>query len=60
EKIEKLMDAIGLERKLEKLGVKTQENMETIVSNGFNPERVKNNPRLFTVEALRGMLQDIR
>ncbi|MBU1014867.1 phosphonoacetaldehyde reductase, partial [Patescibacteria group bacterium] len=46
EKIEKLMDAIGLERKLEKLGVKTQENMETIVSNGFNPERVKNNPRL--------------
>ncbi len=54
-KIETLMDNIGLERHLYKLGV----DVEVVVKNGFNPERVKNNPRVLTESALRSMLRDL-
>ena len=38
-----LMSEIGLERSLRKLGI-NQEDLQNIVDNGFNPQRVINNP----------------
>jgi len=40
--------------------IKTQDDIEIIIKNGFNPERVKNNPRLLTETQLRSILEDIR
>jgi alcohol dehydrogenase class IV len=59
-KITDLMEEIGLSTKLSKIGVKTDEDVEIIVKNGFNPQRVKNNPRLLTEADLRKILADIR
>lgn len=53
EKITGLMEEIGLKTKLSEIGVKTQEDIEIIVKNGFNPDRVKNIPKKLTEEALR-------
>jgi len=58
--IRNLIIDIGLEIKLENLHIKTQEDIELIIKNGFNPERVKNNPRLLTETKLRKILNDIR
>ncbi len=58
--IRNLIINIGLEIKLENLHIKTQEDIELIIKNGFNPERVKNNPRLLTETKLRKILNDIR
>lgn len=58
--IRNLIITIGLEIKLENLHIKTQEDIELIIKNGFNPERVKNNPRLLTETKLRKILNDIR
>jgi len=60
EKIKNLIKNIGLETNLGKLGIKTQDDIEIIIKNGFNPERVKNNPRLLTETQLRSILEDIR
>jgi len=60
ETVRNLIIAVGLEIKLENLGIKTQEDIELIIKNGFNPERVKNNPRLLTETKLRKILNDIR
>jgi|SRR3989344_2712862 len=57
QKIDGLMDEIGLDRKLHLLNIITPEHHDVIVANGFNPERVKNNPRELTEEALRAILQ---
>ena len=54
------MKEIGLSTRLSELGVKKDEDIGIIVKNGFNPDRVKNNPRRLTEEALRGILNDIR
>ncbi|MBI4122950.1 MAG: phosphonoacetaldehyde reductase [Parcubacteria group bacterium] len=59
EKLEQLMDEIHLERRLSRLGVRAEEDVNLIVENGFNPERVKNNPRILTIEALRLILKEI-
>ncbi|MBI2452632.1 MAG: phosphonoacetaldehyde reductase [Parcubacteria group bacterium] len=59
EKLERLMDDIGLERNLSKLGAGSAESRQLIVEHGFNPERVKNNPRILTAEALRFILKEI-
>ncbi len=59
-KITDLMKEIGLNTKLSEIGVKTQDDIEIIIKNGFNPERVKNNPRRLTEEALREILEEIR
>lgn len=56
--LNKLMKQIGLEPKLSKLGI-SREGIETIIKNGFNPERVKNNPRLLNEEALGKILKKI-
>ncbi|MBI2654878.1 phosphonoacetaldehyde reductase [Candidatus Woesearchaeota archaeon] len=59
-KIQNLMKQIGLSTKLSELGIKTNEDIEIIIKNGFNPGRVRNNPRLLTEQALRKILEDIR
>ncbi len=58
-KIGELMKCIGLKTRLSELNIKTEKGREIIIKNGFNPERVKNNPRLLTEEALRDILDDI-
>ena len=57
--IENLMDAIRLERHLSKLGIKTKEDIKLIIKNGFNPERIANNPRRVTEEILKTILQNL-
>ncbi|NQU79390.1 phosphonoacetaldehyde reductase [Candidatus Woesearchaeota archaeon] len=53
-----LMNNIGLETRLSKLGV-DRKGIEIIIKNGFNPQRVKNNPRTLTEETLRIILEGI-
>ena len=59
-KITNLMQEIGLKTKLNELGIKSQEDIEIIIKNGFDPDRVKNNPRKLTEEALREILGEIK
>jgi alcohol dehydrogenase class IV len=54
-----LMDEIGLSRDLASFGIKTPEDIEIIVCNGFDPQRVNNNPRRLTAEALRNILREL-
>ncbi len=54
-----LMVFIHLETGLHNLGIKTEQDRELIVKNGFNPERVKNNPRVLTEQNLRAILNEI-
>jgi len=58
EKLTLLMKHIGAETRLSKLGL-TRADMEIIIKNGFNPERVKNNPRLLTKKSLNQILESI-
>ncbi len=58
EKINKLMESVGLKTKLSKLGL-SGDNVDLIIEKGFNPERVKNNPRLLTKQNLKGILNNI-
>jgi alcohol dehydrogenase len=58
ELLTKLMGKIGLETRLSKLGV-TEEGIQLIIKNGFNPQRVKNNPKDLSEEDLRLILTDI-
>lgn len=60
ELITQLMEDIGLETKLKNLGIKTEEDINLIIKNGFNPNRVKNNPRKLTEAELRKILEDIK
>ena len=60
EKIDELIKGIGLETRLSELGIKSQEDIEILIKNGFNPDRVKNNPRLLTETQLRKILKEIR
>lgn len=59
-KIIDLMKEIGLNIRLVELGIKKDEDIDLIIKNGFNPDRVKNNPRELTEEALRKILNNIR
>ena len=59
-KITHLMKEIGLGTKLSEVGIKTREDVEIIIKNGFNPDRVKNNPRALTEKALREILERAR
>ena len=58
--VNKMIKKIGLELKLSELGISSQNDLEIIVKNGFNPERVKNNPRLLTESQLREILEGIK
>lgn len=55
QKINDLLDSVHLSRSLKSLGLK-RKDIEIIVENGFNPQRVKNNPRQLTKESLRKIL----
>lgn len=57
-KIDDLIEETGLQTRLSKLGLRNQD-IETIVANGFDAARVRNNPRRLTKEALRGILEEI-
>jgi alcohol dehydrogenase class IV len=59
EKIDSIIREVGLETRLSLLGLRNREDIETIVANGFDPDRVKNNPRMLTKETLRGILEEI-
>lgn len=52
-----LMAAIGLTREPSTLGIATAADVDLIVREGFNPQRVNNNPRRLTEQALRAMLE---
>lgn len=60
EKIDSLLHQIGLKTRLGALGIKSKEDIELIIHKGFDPERMWNNPRLLTEEALREILYCIR
>ena len=59
-KITNLMREIGLKTRLSELGIGTKDKINIIIKNGFNPDRVKNNPRILTKNALREILEEIR
>ncbi|NOQ55618.1 MAG: iron-containing alcohol dehydrogenase [Nanohaloarchaea archaeon] len=58
EKISELMSSIGLCTRLNELNI-TKNDIDMIVRNGFNPDRVKNNPRKITENCLRDMLEEL-
>ena len=58
-KIESIMNNIGLETRLSNLGIKSEDDIEFIIEHGFNPERIKNNPRIVTKNAMRNILYSI-
>ena len=55
-KIQSLINSIGLETSLSKAGIN---DIEIIIEQGFNPDRVGNNPRLLTKDNLRKLLKEI-
>ena len=59
-KMTNLMKEIGLSTKLSELGIKAREDINIIIKNGFDPDRVKNNPRKLTEEALRQILDNMK
>ncbi|MFH0814990.1 MAG: phosphonopyruvate decarboxylase [Candidatus Falkowbacteria bacterium] len=54
-----LMQKLNLPTRLSELNIKSAEDIELIIKNGFNPDRVKNNPRALTEDNLRKILQVI-
>lgn len=58
EKVTGLMTSIGLETKLGELDI-SKTDIDIIIDNGFNPDRVKNNPRLINEKNLRDMLENL-
>ena len=45
---------------MEIYGIETEEDIELIIKEGFNPDRVKNNPRELTENRLNEILHNIR
>lgn len=58
ENIRNLMKEINLATSLGMLGINKKEDIELIIKNGFNPDRVKNNPRLLYAETLKTILSN--
>ena len=58
EKLTFLMQDIGLKTTLNELGLQ-KSDLDIIIKNGFNPERVKNNPRQITSEQLKEILEHL-
>jgi alcohol dehydrogenase class IV len=54
-----MMNEINLETRLSKLGI-GEDDIEIIVKNGFNPQRMRNNPRTISESELRDLLSQIR
>jgi alcohol dehydrogenase len=51
-----MMADVGLKLRLSELGIKNKEDLGLILKNGYNPERMKNNPRTVPEENLMAML----
>jgi len=58
EKIINIMKYINLETRLSKLGI-NRNDIDIIIKNGFNIQRMKNNPRLVTKKDLQNLLEKI-
>lgn len=58
DKLVSIMKGISVETKLSKLGI-NRNNIDIIIENGFNPQRMKNNPKIFTKRELRYLLKII-
>jgi alcohol dehydrogenase class IV len=58
ERIRVMMKQSGLKLRLSELGIPA-DGIDVIVREGFTPERMGNNPYVFTAETLREMLQKI-
>lgn len=58
EKLTSLMDKMNLERKLSRLGI-AKKDLKGIVDNGFNPQRITNNPVKITKDAVREIFKEI-
>ena len=58
-KIETMMDLVGLQRSLSKLGV-DESGIDLIVREGLRPDRAKNNPRAVSPQDLQKILWEIR
>lgn len=56
QKLCNLLQEIGLEINMSTLGIQTENDIAIIVDHGFNPQRVKNNPRKLTRKNLRQIL----
>jgi alcohol dehydrogenase class IV len=54
----RLMESCGLQTKLSQIGIE-KSGIMLIVDEGFNPDRIKNNPRLITRDALEQILLSI-
>jgi len=52
------MEDINLEKRLSKLGI-NRNDIDIIIKNGFNIQRMKNNPRLVTKKDLQNLLEKI-
>jgi alcohol dehydrogenase class IV len=59
DKIITIMKMINLETSLTRLGI-DEKGIEIIIKNGFNPQRIRNNPKIITEKELRTMLRDIQ
>lgn len=57
-KIKSLMESIGLATRLSELGM-TENDINTIVSEGYNPDRMNNAPRIPTHSELKELLKSI-
>ena len=55
-----LMESIGLTRDFRSVGIRTREDLETVIAHGFNPQRVNNNPRRLTESSLRSILIEMQ
>ena len=58
DKLYALMDTIGLKYRLSELNI-AGNDIDIIVAHGFNPQRVKNNPRMIREHDLRSLLEKI-
>ncbi|PKP61961.1 alcohol dehydrogenase [Candidatus Atribacteria bacterium HGW-Atribacteria-1] len=58
DKIINIMKKINLETRLSKLGI-NRNNIDVIIENGFNPQRMKSNPKLVSEKDLRVLIDKI-
>jgi alcohol dehydrogenase class IV len=58
EKIEGILKNIGLATRFHELNI-SKKDLKIILKNGFNPDRMKNNPRLMTKKELWKILLDL-
>ena len=56
--VEKLKAATGMPSRLSEVGLK-ETDIETVVKNGFRPDRVGNNPRELDAENLTKLLEAV-